>query len=44
MLDLDSHITDIGQQGEGSQASVALEVQDGEIKFEFEKIPEIVRH
>jgi len=34
MLDLDSHITDIGQQGEGSQASAALEIRDGEIRFE----------
>jgi len=38
MLDLDRHITDIANQGEGSQSSVSFEVRDGEIKFENNKL------
>ncbi len=33
MLDLDGHITEIANQGEGSQATVSFEIRDGEILF-----------
>ena len=33
MLDLDRHITEIANQGEGSQATVSFEIRDGEILF-----------
>jgi len=38
MLDLDSHITDLATQGEGSQASVSFEIRDGEVKFQNNQI------
>jgi len=34
MLDLDRHITEIANQGEGSQADVAFEIREGEVRFE----------
>ena len=33
MLDLDRHITEIANQGEGSQATVSFEIRDGEVIF-----------
>lgn len=33
MQDLDSHITEIARQGEGSQATVSFEIGEGEINF-----------
>jgi len=38
MLDLDSQITDIASQGEGSQSTVSFEVRDGELKFENSRL------
>jgi hypothetical protein len=34
MLDLDRQITEIANQGEGSQAAVSFEIKDGEMKFQ----------
>ena len=38
MLDLDEHITEIANQGEGSQASVSFDIKDGKVKFENNEI------
>jgi hypothetical protein len=38
MLDLDMKITEIANQGEGSQATLSFEIRDGEMKFRDNKI------
>lgn len=38
MVNLDRHITEIANQGEGSQATVSFEIRDGEIKFENDQL------
>ena len=38
MLDLDRHITEIANQGEGSQATVSFEIRDGEVLFSDDQL------
>ncbi len=38
MLDLDKRITEVANQGEGSQATVSFEIRDGEMKFRNDQI------
>lgn len=38
MLDLDRHITEIANQGEGSQATVSFEIRDGEVLFSADQL------
>lgn len=38
MLQLDSHLTDLTSQGEGSQSSISFEVRDGKVLFENDEL------